>query len=234
MFTVVTPADIKALTKLETVKTDLGVSGVLEDAYLTEKINQASAAVCSYLRVPKASDGSMTLASEELAQTFRFERADGFPFTGVGASNPRKHLILARKPVTEVLSVVVGTAVLTSSEYEVDGAAGLLARLRSDSLSSWHDCLKVVVTFKAGWLLPDKGDDRTLPYDIERAVIDLVKLARSARTRDPMLKAIEVVDIDRKEYWVGGVGGASGSGNSGLPPDIAATLDRYRYGALAS
>ncbi|WP_370200209.1 phage head-tail connector protein [Bradyrhizobium elkanii] len=46
MFTVATPAATKALTTLEAVKADLGISGSAEDAYLTEKINQASAAVC--------------------------------------------------------------------------------------------------------------------------------------------------------------------------------------------
>jgi hypothetical protein len=229
MFTVATPADIKALTALETVKIDLNISGSAEDPYLTEKINQASAAVCSYLRVPQAADGSMTLASEDLVQTFRFEGHQSLYFTGVGASNPRRHLILARRPVTAIASVVVGSTTLDPSEYEVDGAPGLLSRLRNDRASSWHGCNKIVVSFTAGFLLPDKGDDRTLPYDIEKAVIDLVKGARAARLRDPTLKEIEVVDVDRKVYWVGGM-----PCGSTLPPDIAATLDPWRYTALAA
>jgi hypothetical protein len=229
MFTVATPADIKMLTTLDTVKTDLKISGTGEDAYLLEKISQASASVCAYLRVPMAADGSITLASEGLIQTFRFEGSGRQIYSGVGAFNPRKHLILARKPVTAIASVVVDSTTLDPSDYEIDGANGLLSRLRRDQLSSWHGCRKIVVTNTAGWLLPDQGGDRTLPYDIEKAVIDLVKLARSARTRDPLLKAVEVVDIDRKEYWVGGT-----PGSTTLPPDIAATLDPWRYGRLAA
>lgn len=231
MFTVAAPATIKALTLLATVKADLNISGSSEDLYLGEKINQASAAVCSYLRVPQASDGSMTLAREDLVQTFRFEGSGGvgyFPYTGVWASNPRAHLILARKPVSAVASVVVGTATLDPAEYEVDGASGLLRRLRSDRPSNWGGCNKVVVSFTAGWLLPDQGS-RNLPYDIEKAVIDLVKMARAARLRDPLLKEVEVVDISRKVYWVGGT-----PGSSTLPPEIAATLDPWRYTALAA
>lgn len=231
MFTVATPENIKALTLLATVKADLNISGAGEDAYLTEKINQASAAVCSYLRVPQASDGSTTLASEGLVQTFRFEGSGGvgyFPYTGVRASNPRAHLILARKPVSAIASVIVGTTTLDPSEYEIDGASGLLRRLRSDRPSSWNGCSKVVVSFTAGWLLPDKTG-RNLPYDIEKAVIDLVKGARAARLRDPLLKEVEVVDVSRKVYWVGGT-----PGGSTLPPEIAATLDKWRYTALAA
>ncbi|MCW2195040.1 hypothetical protein AB7M45_007813 [Bradyrhizobium elkanii] len=229
MFTVATPAATKALTTLEAVKADLGISGSAEDAYLTEKINQASAAVCAYLRVPQASDGSMTLASEELVQTFRFEDHGIRRFSGVGAANPRRHLILARRPVTAVASVVVGDTALQEADFEIDGAAGLLSRLRNDRVSSWHGCHKVVVSFTAGYRLQDAGNDRTLPYDIEKAVIDLVKGARSARKRDPLLKEIEVVDVDRKVFWVGGT-----PGSSTLPPEIAATLDQWRYVALAA
>lgn len=233
MFTVATPADMTDLTTLATVKIDLNITGSAEDDYLGAVISQASAAVCSYLRVPKASDGSMTLASEILVQTFRFETSDSVRFTGVGASNPRKHLILARKPVTSIASVVVGTTTFDESQYEIDGAAGLLARIRGDRFGSWHDCRKIVVTYTAGWMLPDK-DPRTLPYDIERAVIDLVKLARTSRNRDPLLKTLTINDISTKEFWVGGLGGTGATDNPGLPPDIAATLDRYRYGALAA
>src|SRR6266403_6400298 len=126
IFTVATPAETKALTTLPTVKTDLKITTATEDDYLTEKINQWSAIVCAYLRVPRAADGSVTLASEALVQTFRFEGSGGvgyFPFTGVWASNPRRHLILARKPVTAISSVVVGSTTLDPSEYEVDGAS---------------------------------------------------------------------------------------------------------------
>lgn len=218
MFTVATPATIKWLTTLATLKADLGITTGDEDVYLEEKISQVSAAVVSYLKVPKASDGTATLGAESLVETFRFEPAS------LGSANPRKHLILARRPVTQVASVTVGTVTLDPSQYELDGAAGLLLRLRSDRMSSWDGCSKVVVANTAGWLLPDKGTDRTLPFDIESAVISMIRQARSAKDRDPMVKAEWTTDIERIEYWVGSTGV-----NGAFPPDVAGLLEPFRY-----
>lgn len=220
MFTVQTPASPTDLTLLATLKAEFGIASTSEDDYLNAAIKRASAAVCSYLRVPKAQDGTFTLGRETLVQTIRFNSNHRSGYRGPG------NLILARRPVVSITSVVEGDETLVATDYELDGAAGLLARLCDDRASHWS-CEKTVVTNVAGWLLPDKGADRTLPYDIESAVVDLIKQARAGRTRDPLIKAVEVVDIDRKEYWVGGIaqGGA-------LPPDIASRLDPYRYPVL--
>lgn len=224
MFTVVERAESNDLTTLEAVKSVLGITGAAEDDYLSRIIRQASSAVTSYLRVPQASDGSRTLAVEKLEQTFRFEpqRARG----GVSSENQRQHLILARKPVTSVVSVIEGTRPLDVSEYELDGASGLLKRLRNDRLSNWSGCSKVVVTFSAGWKLPDAEDDQTMPSDIEDVVVDLVKLKRASRNRDPLVKSIEVVDVDITQYWVGSTGK-----DGALPQELTSRLDGYRYSA---
>jgi hypothetical protein len=73
------------------------------------------------------------------------------------------------------------------------------------------------------------GDpDRTLPEDIERAVIMLVKIAWFARTRDPLIRSEDVSGITNTTYWVGGFGNGST-----LPPDVECILYRYRPPAIA-
>lgn len=218
MFSVVTPATNKKLTVLETVKGDLDIADAdtSQDAYLNRLIDRASAAVCTYLNVPKANDGSVTILKEKLQQSFwrsPWYRADR-----------RSDLVLARGPVTAVASIVVGDTTIDPDDYEIDGADGIIKRLpfTFNSLFTWQPNAKTVVTFDAGWVLAD-DNTRTLPFDIEEQIIALIKSAKAAKLRDPLVKSIQTVDVDAVEYWVGAVG------DDALPPDIAAKLDDYRY-----
>jgi hypothetical protein len=205
-----------ALTLRDTIKSDLKISGTNEDTYIDEAIARASAMVCSHLKIPMADDGSRTLASEELIQTFTLREHH---------RNMTK-LVLARRPVTAIAYIKENDVELTDQQYEIEGRNGVLTRLRGLGFHQecfWRCHIKIEVRFTAGWLLPDQGADRTLPYDIESAVVDIVKGMRAARTRDPLLKSLDVQDIDAREYWVGGLG------QGGLPPDIQAKLSAYRY-----
>ncbi|MHC2251029.1 hypothetical protein [Bradyrhizobium embrapense] len=210
------PAALTALTLRDTIKSDLKISGTAEDAYIDEAIARASAMVCSHLRVTMADDGTRTLASEELIQTFLLR----------DQHRGLTKLVLARRPVTAIAYIKENDVDLTAEQYELEGRNGVLTRLRG--LGFYQECfwrcrVKIEVRFTAGWLLPDQGAARTLPYDIESAVVDIVKGMRAARTRDPLLKSLDVQDIDAREYWVGGL--AQGGG---LPPDIQAKLAPYR------
>src|SRR5512132_4147159 len=83
------------------------------------------------------------------------------------------------------------------------------------SQRSWLD-------YQAGYVLPGEPG-RTLPDDIERAAIMLVKAAWFARTRDPLIRSEDVSGITNTTYWVGGFGnGAS------LPPDVEGLLAKHR------
>jgi hypothetical protein len=216
MYSVVTRVSSKQLTTLQTVKDDLDITGTTEDVYLGRLIDRASAAICTYLNVPKAADGSSTILKETLAQSFwrsPWYRADR-----------SSDLVLARLPVTAVASIVVGDTTIDPGDYELDGADGVIRRLpfTFNSSFSWQPNAKTVVTFDAGWVMA-ADDSRTLPFDIEEQAIALVKSARAAKTRDPLLRSIETAGVDSVQYWVGSVGDDS------LPPDIAARLDDYRY-----
>ncbi|UFX42072.1 hypothetical protein HAP47_0022695 [Bradyrhizobium sp. 41S5] len=209
-------ATTTGLTTRDRVKSDLKITGTAEDAYIDEAIARVSALICSYLKVPMADDGSRTLASEDLVQTFRFRHHD----------HHRESLVLARKPVTAVAYVKINDVVIDQDDYELIGRSGILYRLRFGHPSHWPCRGKVEVRSTAGWLLPNDTGQSTLPSDIEGVAVDLIKAAREARTRDPMVKSVAVVDVDQVDYWVGNIG------QGPFPPDIEAKLEAYRYRSL--
>ncbi len=225
MFTVVTPAAYsqRLITTLAAVKTELGITDTTQDAFLLERIKQISGQVVSFLRVPMASDGTATLASEELEETFRFGRRD---------QGCRANLILARKPVTDVSEVIEDGKTLTDDDYEVSGASGLLLRLRGDCESAWGR--HVVVTYKAGWVMPSEASGVTLPADISAAGLTLAKQAYFTKDRDFTIKSEWILDVERRDFGnassssiANNLGGAGA--DSPFPPDITNSLLRYRY-----
>lgn len=225
MFTVVSAAETTDLTLLATVKADLNIATAdkSKDAYIGRLIKRASAAICAYMNVPAAPDGSRTIGRETLSETFRFRKW-----------GHRNSLVLAKKPVIGVTSIHRGDELYDSELYELDGAAGMVTRICPPSgftsSSGWSTSRDLIAVYETGYTLPGDDSEYTLPPDIEGCAVELVKMALSSRTRDPLVKAIEVTDIDRKEFWVGGIGGSgTGGASSPLPPSIAATLDPYCY-----
>src|SRR5690606_7857781 len=86
---------------------------------------------------------------------------------------------------------------------------------------------KIVVTYGAGFLLPD-DDDRDLPLDIERACIAIVKADYLGRTRDPNMRSDATDGLGAVAWQVGGHRTASG-----WPADVEALLAPYRAVTLA-
>lgn len=71
-----------------------------------------------------------------------------------------------------------------------------------------------------GHILPgDPG--RTLPYDIERACITLVKAYYFSRQRDPLVKSENIQDAVQSSYWIGA-----------LPPEVEGILSLHRQPAI--
>lgn len=222
MFTVITPAANKDITTLANLKADLGISDTdhSEDPYLQRAIKQMTSRICSYLNVPYAQDGTRTIGFETLEQ--KFARSPWMRSQGC-------ELVLARKPVAEIASVMVGDTAIADTGYELDGPAGMLRRVWDGNLTSlsFQPTDRTVIRFDAGWKLP--GDvNPTLPEDIEACVISLIKATRAARTRDPLVKSQWVTDIERLDFWVGAVSGGGGD-TSGLPPELTGLLDPYCY-----
>lgn len=201
MLTVITPATTTALTTLAAVKADLAESGVADDGWLEDAIRRASATVCRFC--------NRAFALETVRETIRLP-------------TPTDALTLARWPLVSIVSITEAGKPLAGTGYEAERDAGTVYRLTgSDTRRPWP-AGKIVVEYQAGYALP--GDPvRTLPEDIERAVILLVRHQWHARGCDPLVKAEEVDGVGRVEYWFGG-----GTKGSALPVEVDALLTPYR------
>jgi len=195
MLTVITPAAHQRLTTLETLKRDLGITTTADDAFLADLIERASAFASTYC--------GRTFGAETMRQTCRLDRQTG-------------DLHLDRFPVVTINSVLVDGAALDPSDYEVTKGSGLLHRVDTRGRFVCWTPGVVTVEYRAGHILP--GDEgRTLPADVESAVLLLVRAWWNARTRDPLVKSIDTPDILSESYWVGST-----------PPEVTTVLDRYR------
>ena len=162
------------LTRLDTVKTELGITDGASDEKLEVLIEQASDVVAKYC--------NRVFALETVAETFRVRHGTQGLTTG-------------RYPVVEILSIVENGTMLDASDYEVDLEAGIIERLRSDCLVKWP-AGKTVVTYSAGFDLPDG-----LPEGIERATIELVKQYYASGDRDPLVRSEVVEGAGSTDYF---------------------------------
>lgn len=201
MLTVVTPATSHALTTADAVKAELGLTGGGDDDWLSLSIDRATAAINRWCR--------RSFAVETVKET-------------LWLPSPAEAVSLARWPVVSVASITEGAAVLAEDAFEVDDDAGLAYRLADPDARQLWRAGRIVATYTAGYILPGEAS-RTLPEDVERAAILLVRSWWFERDRDPLVKAEETADVGRTEYWVG-----SPSGGGTLPPDVEALLTPYR------
>jgi len=199
MLDVLTPAASYDLASVATIKAELQIGDASQDAYLATLIREASGLVSVYC--------GRVLLAETVRETFRLDHS-------------RPSLNLSRFPVVSVTTVTANGVTLAADDYEVDRDAGTLWRLSDDARTAWT-ARKVVVTYTAG-LSP-------VPADIERATVDLVKLAYFSRSRDPALRGQKILDVLDEQFQVT----ATSSTVGGLPADIAARLDRYRSPSVA-
>lgn len=218
MLTVLTEAQATDLTTLAAVKSELGVEGGQDNSWLSLQIKVASQVVTNYLNIVEADDGTVTLGQETLAETFRVHHSR---YLSRRLDSERtQYLILSRRPVSGIASVIQDGVTLDPSEYEVDGA-GVLKHLASDRPKDWNGN-KIVVTYTAGWLLPGQSGSN-LPADIESAAISLVKMNWFARKRDPNVKSENIPGVLQVDYFF-----RAPDPGAPLPEEIAQKLNRHR------
>jgi hypothetical protein len=204
MLTILTPAASVALTDLARVKADLAISGTADDTYLTAIIDDVSIAIASWC--------GRVFAREEVTETFRpAKRVDALP--------------LSRWHNVDISAVTIDGESHDITDIEVDGS--LLYKLDADGDRTQWERAKIVITYEAGYLLPE-DDDRDLPLDIERACIAIVKADYFGRTRDPNMRSDATDGLGSIAWHVGGH--RTGSGWSS---DVEALLAPYRSVTLA-
>lgn len=179
MLTVITPADSRELTSLETVKLELGLTGVDDDAYIGGLIDQASAAVETWCGRP--------FALEEVCETLDLTARSSV-------------LLLSRWPVTSIASITASGISLDPSAFEFDGNSGQVFRITETGTRCAWGIGRTVVKYSTGYVLPGE-EGRTLPHDIEWAVLSLIRAAFLGRARDPMIRSETIDGIGALTYF---------------------------------
>lgn len=194
MLTVITPNPTECLTTVERAKAELGLTGSANDARLLELIAQASEAISDHCK--------RVFGVAVLQESFRLDR-------------PIEDLILSRYPITEISGITEDGTSLSPSQYEANPQSSIVIRLESDRQCFW--CGKVTVSYSAGFTLVTN-----LPWPIERACIETVKVLWFGGGRDPLLKSESVDGLGSQDYWVRD--GAA----SALPSEVVALLGPHR------
>jgi hypothetical protein len=212
--TVQTPATEDKFTTLVRTKRELAIddSSTADDLFLIDLIAEASAEIESFCnrRFPKE------VIVEKLGSA-------GLPT-----------LALSRTPVLEVDQVLFDCTTLGSTQFNIqDANAGILykeTRWQDTSFVTWNiepyesgnRAELWEVHYKAGYVMPSTGstEARTLPRDLERACLEIVKSRYYARGRDPAIKAQFIEEA--REYLFDNLG----DGN--LPGTAEKILVKYQ------
>lgn len=201
--TVVTAATDRKLVSVADVKTELGITGTADDTWLGTVVDRASAAASQYC--------NRVFQVERVRDEFWPQR-DGYPWIIPGGLAP---LQLSRWPVTDMHEVVENAVTLVSgTDYRRRDADGQLLRLDSTAYPKKWPAFAISAEYSAGYA--------DIPFDIQDAVIRMVKSRWFLRTRDPMLKQEDVPGVHSASYWV-----ATG-GEGAMTPDVVDLLDNYR------
>jgi len=216
--TVLTAASSYDLTTLENIKDDLAIpdTDTSSDATLARFITEQSALVAQYCN---------RVFPIETVQDVIYPDRDPYPYQVTGMLS---ELQLSRWPVVSVASVTdtiavnISNTLVAGTDFVIDAARGWLTKTDPNTgyPTGWSPD-QYTIQYTAGYFTP--GTDRP-PADLEMAVLRLVTARFKARGRDPFLKSQGEPNIGTEQYWVGAMPGQTGA----FPPDIAATLEKYR------
>lgn len=205
MLTVTTPAADLALLTLAETKAAVGVTGTAQDPALETLRQRVAAIVAAECNVAPAGVDPVTLRQETLREVLRPRLATS-------------RVLLSRRPVVSVASVVVDGVTLAGSDYEVDAAGAILCRLVNDTPAAWLPG-KIVVDYVAGW--------NTVPDGLKLAAAKMSLLIWSENgpaPRDPSIKRERVDGVGEIERWVGP------DTDPAFPQEVKDLLRPYRNG----
>lgn len=197
MLSVIDEATSPDLATLATVKAALSINGTGEDATLKPLITQASVAIARCC--------NRTLIEETVEESIRTFRRDLV-------------ILLERYPITEIISMTENGVAVEPADRELDSASGCLNRLCGNQISTFAQG-QIVVRYTAGYPI------EAVPPDLVQAVVMLVALYRSTAARDPMLRAVDVIDVEKLEYFP--------ATSAALPGPVLALIEPHRKAAGA-
>lgn len=170
-------------------------------ADVTDLIKRVSSSIVRACNVRAAGAVPPTLRSEAVSDTYRLKSA-------------QEVLVLSRRPITQVTSVIEDGETLSADDYELRSESGLLRRLSNDVEVCWR-AGKIVVGYTAGW--------ETVPDDMKLAAMKLAGVLYSEGERvDPNLRRVEIPGLETREYWV------APSSDTLIPQEVMDLLTPYR------
>lgn len=214
--TVTSTATTKLLTELETVKRELGITDNTSDKFLWDLIHQATDFIVTYC--------GRQFARETVTETKQ-------------ALYPQQPwMVLTRTPIISISGVSFNGSTVSSTTYTIeDPDAGLVFRETGWTTTQIYDFAierqptnwgrkEWSFTYTAGYICPGSTvSDRTLPYDLERACIDLIKWRYNQQGDfNPGIKRQRTGDAS-EEYF-----GPTSDDGTFIPPTVSSILDRYR------
>lgn len=175
-----------ALTTLDTVKDELGISVSTYDDTLKRLINAVSRRIRSYCE-----------------RVFYFEEDVEESVAGFGDTK----LVVSRRPIVEISSITYDGETVSSDDYSIHSdeagiiyretgwawTARLLKNVTADPKPGTEQKL-FVVTYDAGWVTPQQVVDdptltRTLPEDLEDACLMAVTSRYQSKGQDLLIKS---------------------------------------------
>ncbi len=188
MLTIATPNTDRSLLTLAELRAAVGVSDGSKDAALVPLGEYVSAMITSACKVAKSGVIPPTLRLETVTETFLFKSL-------------QKSLVLARRPVVELVSVTQTDSLLSETEYSLDAASGILYRANVAGYYTmpngpwgWWPAGNTVIEYSAGY--------EVVPADLKYAAIKFVQAENTTGSRDPNLKSLEISGVSRREWWV--------------------------------
>lgn len=184
--TVVTAACAVDLTTLARAKRELGLasSDKSRDNDVKEDITMASRMCAEYCRRP--------FAKETVRETIDVNGPDFLVSAG-------RLLVLARKPIVEIVSVVEGTddPLVLDTDYYLYAEDGMISRGTRASPRCWR-AGALTVEYTAGYELLDG-----VPWSYERACLIVLRSLWFSRGRDPSVRSVDIPDVGSRTYAPG-------------------------------
>lgn len=209
MLTIPSPNTDRSLLTISELRSAAGVTGSARDTELTVLGDAVAALITSACQVTRVGAIPPTLRQESVVETFRAPVHHHYHWLAIdraGALRP------SRTPIVSVESVVEGTTTLTTSDYQIDGAA--LYRMSGGYRTHWRHG-PIVVSYTAGWA--------TVPADLKWAATKFVQAALLENGRDPLLKRKVIMGVSEYEWWI------DPTKDSVIPPEVMDILVRGGY-----